>query len=207
MKKESLISEEILEINNYKKTEHVLWDLFKTMFMLSACTFGGGFVIVSLMKKKFVEELGWLEEDEMLDITAMAQSCPGPLPINASVILGYRMKGILGSFVAVIGTSLPPLIIITAISYFYEEFRSNRVIATALQVMRAGVAAVIFDVVYNLASNIIKTKNRFYILLMIVTFIMNYFLGFSAMLIILTCLSLGICTVLLDLRKEHKARC
>lgn len=207
MKKESLISEEILEINNYKKTEHVLWDLFKTMFMLSACTFGGGFVIVSLMKKKFVEELGWLEEDEMLDITAMAQSCPGPLPINASVILGYRMKGILGSFVAVIGTSLPPLIIITAISYFYEEFRSNRVIATALQVMRAGVAAVIFDVVYNLASNIIKTKNRFYILLMIVTFIMNYFLGFSAMLIILTCLFLGICTVLLDLRKEHKARC
>ena len=158
MKKESLISEEILEINN-KKTEHVLWDLFRTMFMLSACTFGGGFVIVSLMKKKFVEELGWLEEDEMLDITAMAQSCPGPLPINASVILGYRMKGILGSFVAVIGTSLPPLIIITAISYFYEEFRSNRVIATALQVMRAGVAAVIFDVVYNLASNIIKTKN------------------------------------------------
>ncbi|HAB61049.1 MAG TPA: chromate transporter [Lachnospiraceae bacterium] len=207
MKNESLISEEILEINNYNKTEHVLWDLFRTMFMLSACTFGGGFVIVSLMKKKFVEELGWLEEDEMLDITAMAQSCPGPLPINASVILGYRMKGILGSLVAVIGTSLPPLIIITAISYFYEEFRSNRVIATALQVMRAGVAAVIFDVVYNLASNIIKTKNRFYILLMIVTFIMNYFLGFSAMLIILTCLFLGICTVLLDLRKEHKARC
>lgn len=207
MKKESLISEEILEIHNYNKTEHVFWDLFRTMFMLSACTFGGGFVIVSLMKKKFVEELGWLEEDEMLDITAMAQSCPGPLPINASVILGYRMKGILGSLVAVIGTSLPPLIIITAISYFYEEFRSNRVIATALQVMRAGVAAVIFDVVYNLASNIIKTKNRFYILLMIVTFIMNYFLGFSAMLIILTCLFLGICTVLLDLRKEHKARC
>ncbi|MBS5933615.1 MAG: chromate transporter [Clostridiales bacterium] len=207
MKKESLISEEILEIYNYNKTEHVFWDLFRTMFMLSACTFGGGFVIVSLMKKKFVEELGWLEEDEMLDITAMAQSCPGPLPINASVILGYRMKGILGSLVAVIGTSLPPLIIITAISYFYEEFRSNRVIATALQVMRAGVAAVIFDVVYNLASNIIKTKNRFYILLMIVTFIMNYFLGFSAMLIILTCLFLGICTVLLDLRKEHKARC
>lgn len=207
MKKESLISEEILEINNYNKTEHVFWDLFRTMFMLSACTFGGGFVIVSLMKKKFVEELGWLEEDEMLDITAMAQSCPGPLPINASVILGYRMKGILGSLVAVIGTSLPPLIIITAISYFYEEFRSNRVIATALQVMRAGVAAVIFDVVYNLASNIIKTKNRFYILLMIVTFIMNYFLGFSAMLIILTCLFLGICTVLLDLRKEHKAKC
>lgn len=206
MENTSPISDKIIE-NNHKSTDHVLWNLFRTMFVLSACTFGGGFVIVSLMKKKFVEELGWLDEAEMLDITAMAQSCPGPLPINASVILGYRMKGILGSFVAVIGTSLPPLIIITAISYFYEEFRSNKIIATALQVMRAGVAAVIFDVVYNLASNIVKTKNKFYIVLMIVTFIMNYFLGFSAMLIILTCLFLGICTVLLDMRRERKTGC
>ena len=204
---ETSLADEIIENNTSNNNEHILWNLFRTMFVLSACTFGGGFVIVSLMKKKFVEELGWLDEAEMLDITAMAQSCPCPLPINASVILGYRMKGILGSLVAVIGTSLPPLIIITAISYFYEEFRSNQVIATALQVMRAGVAAVIFDVVYNLASNIVKTKNKFYILLMIVTFIMNYFLGFSAMLIILTCLFLGICTVLLDLRKERKTGC
>ena len=75
----------------------ILWQLFTSTFMLSACTFGGGFVIVSLMKKKFVEELGWLEENEMLDITAIAQSSPGPIPINASVILGYNFilsKGI-----------------------------------------------------------------------------------------------------------------
>ncbi|MGL4911836.1 MAG: chromate transporter, partial [Romboutsia sp.] len=63
----------------------ILCQLFKSTFVLSAFTFGGGFVIVSLMKKKFVEELGWLEEDEMLDITAIAQSSPGPIPINASV--------------------------------------------------------------------------------------------------------------------------
>ena len=58
-------------------TPKTLWTLFKSMFVLSACTFGGGFVIVSLMKKKFVEELKWLEEDEMLDITAITQSSPG----------------------------------------------------------------------------------------------------------------------------------
>ena len=79
-----------------------LWILFKSMFLLSACTFGGGFVIVSLMKKKFVEELEWLDEDEMLDVTAITQSAPGPLPVNASVIIGYRMAGILGSVVAII---------------------------------------------------------------------------------------------------------
>ena len=76
------------------------------MFVLSSCTFGGGFVIVSLMKKKFVEELQWLDEDEMLDVTAITQSAPGPLPVNASVIIGYRMAGILGSLSAVFGTIL-----------------------------------------------------------------------------------------------------
>ena len=129
----------------------ILWQLFKATFTLSACTFGGGFVIVSLMKKKFVEELGWLDENEMLDITAIAQSSPGPIPINASVILGYRMAGLLGTITAILGTAIPPMVIISLISVFYKQFRENHVIATALQVMRAGVAAVIFDVVYNLS--------------------------------------------------------
>ena len=84
-----------------KEKKQILWTLFKTNFILSACTFGGGFVIVSLMKKKYVEELHWLEEDEMLDITAIIQSSPGPLAINASVIIGYRMAGIAGSLAAV----------------------------------------------------------------------------------------------------------
>ena len=117
------------------------------------------------------------------------------------------MKGIVGALVAVLGTSIPPLIIITGISYFYDEFRSNQVIATALLVMRAGVAAVIIDVVINLATNIVKSKNVLYIILMVVAFIANYFLGISAMMIIITCLIIGICTVLLDLRKEHKSQC
>ena len=126
-----------------------LWTLFKSMFVLSACTFGGGFVIVSLMKKKFVEELQWLDESEMLDITAITQSSPGPLPVNASVIIGYRMGGILGSLTAILGTIIPPMLIISVISLFYTEFRTNTYIAIALQVMRAGVAAVIMDVVWN----------------------------------------------------------
>lgn len=170
----------------------ILWQLFKSTFMLSAFTFGGGFVIVSLMKKKFVEELKWLKEDEMLDITAIAQSSPGPIPINASVILGYRMHGVLGSLVAVIGTSIPPMIIISIISVFYTQFRENEVIAIALQVMRAGVAAVIFDVVINLTQNVVKTKKILYIGLMVVCFIATYIFNISAMVAILACLSVGI---------------
>lgn len=175
-----------------KKDYSKLWTLFQSMFILSACTFGGGFVIVSLMKKKYVEELKWLEEDEMLDVTAITQSSPGPLPVNASVIIGYRIAGVVGSLVAILGTILPPMIIISVISLFYEQFRTNLYIAIALQVMRAGVAAVIFDVVINLAENVLKTKRVLYIVMMITAFIATYFLDVSAMLVILTCLIIGL---------------
>lgn len=175
-----------------KKDYTKLWTLFRSMFVLSACTFGGGFVIVSLMKKKYVEELQWLEEDEMLDVTAITQSAPGPLPVNASVIIGYRIAGIAGSLTAILGTILPPMIITSVISLFYEQFRTNPYISTALQVMRAGVAAVIFDVVVNLAQHVLGTKRLLYIAMMIVAFIATCLLDVSAMLVILTCLGIGI---------------
>lgn len=185
-----------------KKDYSKLWKLFQSMFVLSACTFGGGFVIVSLMKKKFVEELQWLEEDEMLDVTAITQSSPGPLPVNASVIIGYRMAGVAGSLTAILGTILPPMIIISIISVFYEQFRTNPYIATALQVMRAGVAAVIFDVVINLSGNVLKTKRALYIVMMIAAFFATYMLGVSAMLVILTCLAIGLVDLAVTLKKE-----
>ena len=182
----------------------MLWQLFKATFLLSAFTFGGGFVIVSLMKKKFVEDLQWLEEEEMLDITAIAQSSPGPIPINASVILGYRMYGVVGSLVAILGTALPPMIIISVISVFYTQFRTNRIIAIALQVMRAGVAAVIFDVVINLAKNVIATKRTLYILLMVTAFVGKVILGMDAMIVILCCLVVGLVDLARELRSNRK---
>lgn len=184
-----------------------LFTLFKSMFLLSACTFGGGFVIVSLMKKKFVEELKWMEEDEMLDVTAITQSAPGPLPVNASVIIGYKMFGILGSLVAVLGTILPPMIIISLISLCYNQFRTNPYIAIALQVMRAGVAAVIADVVINLASNIVKTRRILYIVMMCVAFICTCFLKVSAMLVILSCLGIGILDLLVSTHNSMRKEC
>lgn len=181
-----------------------LWTLFRSMFVLSACTFGGGFVIVSLMKKKFVEELNWLEEDEMLDVTAITQSAPGPLPVNASVIIGYRMAGVVGSLTAILGTILPPMIIISIISFFYEQFRTNPYIATALQVMRAGVAAVIFDVVINLAQNVWQTRRFLYIAMMFLAFIAAYLFDVSAMIVIFVCLGIGLLDLMLHYGKNRK---
>lgn len=185
-----------------KKDYSKLWTLFRSMFVLSACTFGGGFVIVSLMKKKYVEELQWLEEDEMLDVTAITQSAPGPLPVNASVIIGYRIAGVLGSLTAILGTILPPMIIISVISLFYEQFRTNTYVSIALQVMRAGVAAVIFDVVLNLTHNVLTTRRILYISMMIVAFAAACILDVSAMLIIFTCLGIGILDLIVQTYKE-----
>ena len=182
-----------------KKDYSKLWVLFKSMFALSACTFGGGFVIVSLMKKRYVEE-----EDEMLDVTAITQSAPGPLPVNASVIIGYRIAGIIGSLTAILGTILPPMIIISVISLFYEQFRTNPYINTALQVMRAGVAAVIFDVVINLAANVVHTRRSLYIGMMMIAFIATYVLDVSAMIIILTCLGIGLIDLMIQTTKNKK---
>ena len=187
-----------------KKDYSKLWTLFKSMFVLSACTFGGGFVIVSLMKKRYVEELKWLDEDEMLDVTDITQSCPGPLPVNASVIIGYRMAGVVGSLTAILGTIIPPMVIISIISLFYNQFRTNPYIATALQVMRAGVAAVIFDVVINLAGNVIKTKRILYITMMVIAFVATYFLDVSAMVVIIVCLLIGLIDLAVTMGKKGR---
>ena len=170
----------------------VYWQLFKNIFMLSACTFGGGFVILSMMKKKFVEKLHWISEEEMLDMTAIAQSAPGPLGVNVAIVTGYRLRKIPGALVCALGAILPPLIIISIISVFYNQFKDNKVIALALQVMRAGVAAVICDVVINLAQNIVKTRKVLWIFVMVGAFAATVFFKVSAPVLILVCGLIGL---------------
>lgn len=132
--------------------------LFLSTFQLSACTFGGGFVIIPLMRRKFVEELHWIEEQEMMDLTAIAQSAPGAIAVNASILVGYRVAGIAGALDTVLGTVLQPLVIISVISCFYAAFRENRIVSMAMSGMLAGVAAVVCDVVVTMGKEIVKRK-------------------------------------------------
>lgn len=183
----------------------VYWQLFRNIFVLSACTFGGGFVIISMMKKKFVENLHWISEEEMLDMTAIAQSAPGALGVNSAIVTGYRIRKLPGALICTLGAVLPPLIIISVISIFYNQFKDNAVIVLALQVMRAGVAAVIFDVVINLASNIIKTKNLLWVLVMIAAFVAVVWFKVSAIVLIIICAVIGlIYSVRTERRKDEK---
>lgn len=179
----------------------IYWKLFWTTLALSASTFGGGFVIISMMKQKFVEQLKWLEDDEMLDMTAIAQSSPGALGVNIAIVVGYRIKKFWGALVCTLGAILPPLVIISVIALFYNQFKDNTYIAIALQVMRAGVAAVICDVVINLAGNVLKTRSILWIGMMCAAFIATCFFKVSAIIIILVCGSIGLGKVLVDERK------
>lgn len=167
------------------------WTLFKSTFSLSAFTIGGGYVIVPLMRKRFVEELKWIEEEEMLNLVAISQSAPGPIAVNTSIMVGYRLAGVLGSFVTILGTILPPLIIITVIAQFYTAFKENRIANALLIGMRAGVAAVIIDVIIKMVKDIIKSKSRISMAVMIVTFIAAVVFNINAALIIILSGSFG----------------
>ena len=142
-------------MNGRKK---VLWQLFFSTLYLSAFTFGGGYVIVTLMKDKFVDELHWIEEEEMLDLVAIAQSSPGAIAVNGAIVIGYKLAGFAGVFVAVIGTVIPPFVIIAMLSVCYSAFRSNFFVSQMLEGMQAGVGAVIASVSYEMGTGIVKAK-------------------------------------------------
>ena len=103
----------------------LLAKLFLSTLYLSAFTFGGGYVIVTLMKKKFVDEYHWIDEQEMLDLVAIAQSSPGAIAVNGAIVVGYKLAGMAGVLTAVIATVLPPFTILSLISFCYAAFRSN----------------------------------------------------------------------------------
>lgn len=179
--------------------------LFKSTFFLSAFTFGGGYVIIPLMKKKFVDELTWLEEEEMLNMAAMAQASPGAIAVNASILVGWRLMGMSGALMAIFGTVLPPLIILSVISFFYAAFRDNPIVSAVLKGMMAGVCAVIIDVVITMGSKIIKAKKLLPIFIMVGAFIVYFVLRVNIIYIILFCGTLGALVSLQDKKtgKEH----
>ena len=185
-----------------KKDMKFYWYLFLSTFLLSAFTFGGGYVIVPLMKKKFVEQLKWIEEEEMLNLVAIAQSSPGPIAVNTSILVGYRMAGVPGAFLTVFGTVLPCLIILTVISFFYQSFKDSTVVRALLRGMQAGVAAVITDAVSGMIGNVVKGKKAFSILLMVAAFVVTFFFDINVIYIILVGGLLGAIAVIFREKKR-----
>jgi len=182
----------------------VLRKLFFSTLYLSAFTFGGGYVIVTLLKKKFVDELHWIDEEEMLDLVAIAQSSPGAIAVNGAIVVGYKLAGLLGVLVSVLGAILPPFFILTTLSFFYGMFRENHIIQSMLKGMNAGVAAVIISVVWDMAAGIIASRDLLLIVIMLLAFVANYIFGINVVLIILVTALFGGLYTLLREKKSKK---
>ena len=175
-----------------EKKSTVLRRLFLSTFTLSAFTFGGGYVIVTLMKKKFVDELRWIDEEEMLDLTAIAQSAPGAIAVNGAIVVGYKLAGLPGALVASVATSLPPFLIISLISVFYSAFRENAWISALLSGMQAGVGAVIASVVFQMGLGVVKEKDPLSDLILAGAFIAAVVFNVNVVLVILACGAIGV---------------
>lgn len=187
---------------NKKPDAKRLLQLFLATLYISAFTFGGGFVIVTFMKRKFVDELHWIDENEMLDLTALAQSSPGAIAVNAAILVGWRVGGAAGMVTAVIGTIVPPMLILTVISLFYAAFASNVYVAAMLKGMQSGVAAMILDVVCDLAAKVFKLKKPSFIVVMTTAFAATWFFHVNVIYIILGAAVFGIVMELMRRRKE-----
>lgn len=179
-------------IENESKQKISLVRLFFEMMKISAFTFGGGFVIIGMMRKKFCDELHWVTDEEVLDMTAIAQSAPGALAVNSAVIFGYRMAGVPGALISTLGTVIPPITIISIVCLIYDAFSTNVIVQTALRVMRAGVGAIIADVTIDLGMNVFKSGNALNIVLMFAAFVASWFFKVSAIKIILIFIALGL---------------
>lgn len=168
-----------------KQEKSIYWQLFTSTFYLSAFTFGGGYVIVPLMKKRFVEKLNWISEQEMMNLIAIAQSAPGVLAVNVSILVGHKMAGLKGSLATVMGTILPPFIILSIVSVFYDAFQSNQIIRLLLFGMQAGIAAIIMDVVYTMIKELVSLKQLLPCILLVFAFIANFILSIHIAFILL----------------------
>ena len=171
---------------------------------LSAFTFGGGYVIVTLMKKKFVDELHWIDEDEMLNLVAIAQSAPGAIAVNGAIVVGYKLAGILGALVAILATIIPPFLIITAISYCYTLIRDNVIVSRVMSGMQVGVGAVIASVVWDMGKGVVKQKDIASIVIMAAAFVAACVFRINVIYIILTCIAIGIVRTLIAARRNLK---
>ena len=187
-----------------KNKKSILRKLFFSCLYLSTFTFGGGYVIVTLMKKKFVDDYHWIDENEMLDLVAIAQSSPGPIAVNGAIVVGYKLAGIFGAMTAILGTIIPPFLIISVISVGYHSFRDSYLISQILEGMQAGVGAVIASVVYEMGVGIAQEKDKISLLIMAGAFAASCVYKINVVYIIIVCGMIGVIRTFLSKKGGEK---
>ncbi len=164
--------------------------LFWTFFKIGLFTFGGGYAMISLIEKECIEKNKWISEEEMNNIIVVAESTPGPISINASTYIGYKVKKFLGAVISTTALVLPSFIIIILISLFLNSFENNIIIKYAFEGIRAAIIILMCEAVIELSKPL--RKNSFFYSLLLISLILNLFFKVNAILLIITGIILGI---------------
>ncbi|MBQ1508437.1 MAG: chromate transporter [Erysipelotrichaceae bacterium] len=179
-----------------------LWSLFSTSF-LTSLTANSGYAIIASMKNIFVKKKGWITEEEMSDYIGLAQSAPGMIAANISLIIGYQMAGVMGSFLALLGIILPPLVIMIAVTAFYQVITANEYVRVFMTGMQAGVVAMLLDILIGLFKPIMKQKSAYPFVLIVLSFLYIRYANASVFFLALLLIACGVVKTFL-FRKERE---
>jgi len=170
----------------FKDILEIFWKFFK----MGAVTFGGGYAMLPILRREFVDNLQWMEEEEILDYYALSQSLPGLIAVNVSVFIGYRYKGVLGAVVAALGMVSPCILIITTIALCLAGFRDNAYVQHALSGVSICVVALILQTVLGLWKKGVKDKLG--IAIFAVIFLLSLFTELSPVMLVVCCGLIGV---------------
>lgn len=167
-----------------------LLSLFGVFFKIGAFTFGGGYAMIPLVQREIAEKRGWIEEGDILDIVAIAESTPGPIAINSATFVGYKVGGFWGAVAATIGVIVPSFAVIAVIAHVLRQFESLEVVKYAFNGVRAAVLALIVKALVSMYKQC--SKNLFSYIVMGAVFVLAAFLDVNVLLIVIGCALAGI---------------
>jgi chromate transporter len=178
------------------------WQLFLTFFKIGGFTFGGGHAMIPLIQKEAVETKGWVTDDDILEIIAIAESTPGPVAINSATFVGYRTAGFWGAVCATFGVVLPSFVIILAIAYLLNNFMELKPVKYAFQGINTGVLALLFKALWNMYKK--SPKGWAAYVVMGGSFLLTAVLKLNMFLVIVLCAVFGLVTASLAERRMQK---
>ena len=179
-----------------------LWKIFLTFLKIGAFTFGGGYAMIPLIQKEAVEKNGWVTDEDILEIIAIAESTPGPIAINSATFVGYRTCGVLGSVAATLGVVLPSFVLIYAISFVLRQFQELKAVQYAFQGIRAGVLALLCKALWGMYKK--NQKNWVAYIVMAGAFVLTGLLDVSVLPVLVGCAVFGLVTAKAMERRAQK---
>ncbi|MBQ7793120.1 MAG: chromate transporter [Clostridia bacterium] len=177
--------------------------LFLTFLKIGAFTFGGGYAMIPLIQREIVESHGWVSDEDILEIIAIAESTPGPISVNTATFVGYRVAGVSGAFFATLGLVIPSFVVILIISSLLREFQEIKAVQYAFAGIRAGVVALVIKAWWTMYKKCDKTVSAYVIAAL--AFVAVAIFDLEVIYVLIACALAGLCVSLYAARKGEKS--